>query len=601
MSNSGAARRRGGNRQDRSPRTGRRGDASGPRIPDDITAADLAPDVRRDLQALDKPTADRVARHLVAASALIDGDPEAALDHARAARARAARIAVVRETAGIVAYTVGEWQEAISELRAARRMSGDESLVALIADSERGLGQPERALEIADGADVTELSDDAAVELAVVRAGALIDLGRPEDAVGGLATEDLRPGRTGTTAARLFFAYGSALEAAGRRGEAITWFQNAAAADVDDQTDAEFRLMELVGDGGVAPASPTGAERDAGTLNTLYDALMFDLDGTLYTGATVLPHAVEAVREAAADVLFVTNNASRSPEQVAAHLTERGFPADADRVVTSAQAGARLVADTVGAGARVLVVGADALRSEITKLGLTVVGSADDEPDAVVQGHSPDTGWAELSEGALAIRAGATWIATNLDSTLPTERGLLVGNGSMVAAVAHATGIRPAVAGKPGAPIMRDALSRTGGRRPLMVGDRLDTDIEAGHTVGVDTLLVLTGVTRGPELLAAPPQQRPTYIATDLDGLNRAPEDVEIGPRPQWRIEVNGEHVSVGYRGDDAPDGDDVQTLAAALAHAVWTADVGAFDLRIAADDERSAAVLDRLGVTALR
>ena len=593
MSSTGHGRNSGGKRNGRRPSA--KQDPTEPRLPDDVKASDLDPEVRRDLQALDKQAADRVARHLVMASDLLEENPELALAHARAARARAARIAVVRETAGIVAYSVGEWQEAVSELRAALRMSGSDALLPLIADSERGLGQPQRAVDLADSPEGRKLTGETLLEMLIVKAGALIDLGDAAEAVRTFAAQDLTPGRTGTEAARLFFAYASALDAAGRRADAITWFQNAASADVDDETDAEFRLMDLLD--GAASLSPevTGDNADA-PLGQLYDVLLLDLDGTLYTGSKVLPGAVETVAGTGGSALFVTNNASRTPTQVREHLESLGFEASEDQVVTSAQAGADLVAETVDDGAQVLVVGSDALRAEIRARGLTVVDSADAEPAAVVQGHSPDTGWAHLSEAALAIRRGATWIATNVDSTLPTERGLLVGNGSMVAAVASATGATPVVAGKPAAPIMQAALARAEATRPLMIGDRLDTDIEGAHTVGIDSLLVLSGVTTGVELLAARPEERPTYVAADLGALGEPASAALIGPRAEWYVEVNNRHVSVSSRG-----GGSVSGLAAALANAVWTADVGTFDLKIAAEDDEAAEALGRLGLTALR
>ncbi|MBM7369427.1 HAD-IIA family hydrolase [Gordonia hydrophobica] len=593
MSSTGNGRNSGGKRNGR--RAAEKHDSSEPRISDEVKASDLDPDVRRDLQALDKQTADRVARHLVMASDLLEEAPEQALAHARAARARAARIAVVRETAGIVAYSVGEWQEAVTELRAARRMSGSDALLPLIADSERGLGHPDRAVEIADSDDARNLTGDTRLEMVIVKAGALLDMGEAADAVRAFAAEDLTPGRTGTDAARLFFAYASTLEAVGRRNDAITWFQNAASADIDDETDAEFRLMDLLdGDASVDnEVQPEGADVP---LRDQYDVLLLDLDGTLYTGTKPVPEAIAAVAATDGTALFVTNNASRTPSEVCAHLTGLGFEASEDQVVTSAQVGAALVAEAVDPGSKVLVVGSEALRAEIRSQGLTVVESADDEPAAVVQGHSPDTGWAQLSEGALAIRRGATWIATNVDTTLPTERGLLIGNGSMVAAVASATGATPRVAGKPAAPIMRSALARSNAQRPLMIGDRLDTDIEGAHTVGIDSLLVLSGVTTGVELLAARPEERPTYIAADLGALADPASSSMIGPRPEWYIEVNAQHVSVSSRGDG-----DAVGLAAALANAVWTADVGSFDLRIAAEDDASAAALAELGLSALR
>ncbi|MFZ2512598.1 MAG: HAD-IIA family hydrolase, partial [Gordonia sp. (in: high G+C Gram-positive bacteria)] len=493
---------------------------------------------------------------------------------------------VVRETAGIAAYYAGQWHEALSELRAARRISGDaDALLPLIADAERGLGRPEKAIAVAQSPEGQALTGAEAVELAIVEAGAHQDLGDPEAAVRVLNRQDLRAGRVGTDAARLFSAYAHALLAAGRRAEALTWYQNAAAADIDDATDAEYVLTDLL-DGAIE--MPSVAAAGAASLLESYDAVFLDLDGTLYEGHTALPGAAGIVGTGS---YYVTNNASRSADEVVAHLAELGFAATPQQVITSAQVGARLVAERVPSGSNVLVVGAPALRALISENGLTPVSSADDEPAAVIQGHSPETGWAQLSEAALAIGRGARWIATNTDTTLPTERGLLVGNGSMVAAVASATGATPLVAGKPAAPIMREALARSNSRRPLMVGDRLDTDIEGANTVGIDSLLVLTGVTTPQTLLAAPTEQRPTYVAADLTTVNIAPQVLRIGAQPGWQVEVHENRVTVEPSGAAVAAG-----LLPALANAVWTADVGDLDLRISSPDAATAQVLADLG-----
>lgn len=205
----------------------------------------MAPEIRRELSTLDRATADAVARHLVAAGELIDDDPQAALEHARAARARSGRIAAVREAVGIAAYHCGDWAQAIAELRAARRMGSKSPLLALIADCERGLGRPERALELARGADAAQLRGDDADELRIVAAGARADLGQLEAALTVLSTPALDPQRTGPTAARLFYAYAETLLALGREDEALQWFLHAAAADVEGVTDAEERISEL--------------------------------------------------------------------------------------------------------------------------------------------------------------------------------------------------------------------------------------------------------------------------------------------------------------------------------------------------------------------
>ncbi|KUI20857.1 hypothetical protein AU193_06265 [Mycobacterium sp. GA-1285] len=205
----------------------------------------LAPDVRGELTTLDRSTADFVARHLVAAGQLIDDDPQTALEHARAARNRAARIPAVREAVGIAAYHCGDWAQALAELRAARRMGSKSSLLALIADCERGVGRPERAIELARSPEASQLTGDDADELRIVVAGARSDLGQHEQALALLSTPQLDPSRKGHTAARLFYAYAETLLALGHNEDALQWFINAAAADLEGVTDAEERITEL--------------------------------------------------------------------------------------------------------------------------------------------------------------------------------------------------------------------------------------------------------------------------------------------------------------------------------------------------------------------
>jgi tetratricopeptide (TPR) repeat protein len=220
-------------------------DNGAPQIPVGVEPKQLAPEIRRELSTLDRATADTVAAHLVAAGELIDEDPEAALAHARAARARCGRIAAVREAVGIAAYQCGDWAQALSELRAARRMGSKSPLLPLIADCERGLGRPERALTLARGTEASQLRGDEADELRIVAAGARSDLGQLEQALTVLSTPQLDPARVGATAARLFYAYAETLLALDRGDEALQWFLRAAAADVDGITDAEDRVSEL--------------------------------------------------------------------------------------------------------------------------------------------------------------------------------------------------------------------------------------------------------------------------------------------------------------------------------------------------------------------
>ncbi|MET9329265.1 HAD-IIA family hydrolase [Tsukamurella sp. NPDC003166] len=277
-----------------------------------------------------------------------------------------------------------------------------------------------------------------------------------------------------------------------------------------------------------------------GSLVAAYDRLLVDLDGTVYAGAVAIPGAAEALD--GLPVTYVTNNASRAPSDVAQHLRDLGFQAPDDAVVTSAQAGAGLLASLVPAGTTVLVVGAPALRAEVEARGLVPVELAEDA-HAVIQGHNPETGWALLSEAALAIRAGAVWVATNTDATLPTERGLLVGNGSMVAAVMNATDRAPQVAGKPGTRILTDVVEATGARSPLVVGDRLDTDIEGGNALGADTYLVLTGVNDVSDVVRAPDVHQPTYLAATLAGLHAPRAEAVPGPRDGWTVTVEGDDL----------------------------------------------------------
>ncbi|QDQ93264.1 HAD-IIA family hydrolase [Rhodococcus sp. WB9] len=299
-----------------------------------------------------------------------------------------------------------------------------------------------------------------------------------------------------------------------------------------------------------------------------YDALLLDLDGTLYQGPQEIPGAREALAAGEQSCYYVTNNASRRPGEVAEHLTELGFDADESTVVTSSQTAARLLAENVAPGSPVLIVGTEALADEIRHVGLRPVRSFEDAPAAVVQGHSPTTDWAILAEATLAIRAGAVWVAANLDTTLPTERGLVLGNGSMVAALRTATSREPLVAGKPAAPLMEDAMRRSKCVRPLVVGDRLDTDIEGANNVGLDSLLVLTGVSTAVDVLRAAPEQRPTYLASELDALNRPAEESLIGEDNRWSVEFDGSDLVIEPTSESAAPVDSAALLRAVTAGA---------------------------------
>lgn len=324
------------------------------------------------------------------------------------------------------------------------------------------------------------------------------------------------------------------------------------------------------------------------TLAQQYDCLLLDLDGTVFCGHEPTEGAVDSLDAISSRKLFVTNNASRSADEVAEHLRELGFTADSDDIVTSAQSAAHLLAAQLPSGAKVLIVGTDALADEITAVGLQPVSTFDDEPVAVVQGLSKTIGWPELAEAALAIRAGALWVAANVDVTLPTERGLLPGNGSLVAALRAATDEQPQVAGKPGPQLMKDAVARGEFTAPLVVGDRLDTDIEGANAAELPSLMVLTGVNSARDAVFADPAQRPTYIGHDLRSLHLDGARLKVGPQPGWRVEVGDEVATVTGSGDEQ---DDDLAIVRAVASAVWDAPA---PVQIEAGDDRAREALDR-------
>ena len=333
-------------------------------------------------------------------------------------------------------------------------------------------------------------------------------------------------------------------------------------------------------------------------LATAYDVALLDLDGVVYVGADEVSGASEALgkaRQQGMRMAFVTNNAARPPSVVAAHLRQLGIPAEPSEVITSAQAAAHYLAERLPAASRVLVVGTTGLSEALTERGLVPVSSAEDAPVAVVQGYSPDLDWAMLAEGAVAIRHGLPWIATNLDATVPSPRGPLPGNGSLVAALRHATGRAPVSTGKPDPTMHRETVERSGAQRPLVVGDRLDTDIEGANAVGCHSLLVLSGVTSAGDLLRAAPPSRPTYVADDLSGLlephPRPVDDADAITCGAWRVTwPEGGLLLTSRSAAAAPD--DMDALRA-LCAAGWRA--GQNQCR--PGDALASTALDRLGL----
>ena len=289
-----------------------------------------------------------------------------------------------------------------------------------------------------------------------------------------------------------------------------------------------------------------------------HDLVMFDLDGVVYVGDEAVDGVagrIDRIRETGTHVAFVTNNASRTPDKVAAKLAKVGVTASADDVVTSAQAAARVLADEHGAGARILLLGGEGLREALVEAGLEPV----DDPDgavAVVSGYGPDVRWRDIMRVSTLVRDGLPYVASNTDMTIPTPYGLAPGHGVLVRTISEFAGVRPRVAGKPEKPLMEETVRRVGGERPLMVGDRLDTDIEGAHAIGVPSLLVLTGVSRLEDLATATPELRPTYISPTLEGLfepHPVPREgaggVELGG---WTARVDDGRLTVDGEGDEA-------------------------------------------------
>ncbi|WP_131742408.1 HAD-IIA family hydrolase [Actinomadura roseirufa] len=309
-------------------------------------------------------------------------------------------------------------------------------------------------------------------------------------------------------------------------------------------------------------------------LSEAYDVALLDLDGVVYVGRRPVPAAAESLAKARAAgqrLAFVTNNASRTPSAVAALLTDVGVPATPEDVVTSAQAAARLLAERLPAGAKVLVVGGMGLRQAMYAAGLRPVTVASQEPAAVVQGFSPGLSYDLLSQGAQAVAAGALFVGSNGDLTIPGGEGPPhPGNGALLRVISSSTGVDPIVTGKPELPLHQESIRRTGARRPLVVGDRLDTDIEGARNGGADSLLVFTGVTDPLHALTAPPARRPSYLAPDLTGLlTPHPEPVRDGEADRcggWTARRAGGRITVTGSGDPY-DG------LRALASAAWRED----------------------------
>lgn len=315
-----------------------------------------------------------------------------------------------------------------------------------------------------------------------------------------------------------------------------------------------------------------------GPLIEAHDALLLDLDGVVYLGPNAIPHAVEtitSVQGSGVSVAYVTNNSSRSPQTVAEHLQGYGLDVDPNHVATSAQAAVAIMAQELDVGSRVLVVGGPGLRAEVTGIGMQIVDSKDDNPHAVVQGFSPQVTWTELAEAAYAVNEGARFYATNTDLSIPTERGRAPGNGSLVAGITNATGVVPTSAGKPKPELFWHAAGLFDAKAPLMVGDRLDTDLAGAVAADMPGLLVFTGVSDARAVIACTPEERPTYLADDMRGLLTEHPEPTL-QQGAWvcgesRVRINNSVIELeqGESTDDADRLDAIRALCAAVWHAI--------------------------------
>ena len=283
-----------------------------------------------------------------------------------------------------------------------------------------------------------------------------------------------------------------------------------------------------------------------------YDLLLADLDGVIYEGESAIVDAVQSISELQSKgvaVGYVTNNSSRKPETIAQQLAGYGVAATADEVISSGLTAVELLATKIPVGSKVLVVGGEGLRTFVSDAGFVVVDLSDEKPAAVVQGFAPDVSWRNLAEASYAIANGATWVATNNDWTLPQEKGVAPGNGTLVSAVHTAVGQFPEIAGKPEPAIYHTALKRFNKASALFVGDRLETDILGANRAGVDSAVVLTGIASRKDVLAAALDERPKFILATLADLlidYLAPVQTKRG----WRcggvsVELLGDKVMV--------------------------------------------------------
>ncbi len=322
----------------------------------------------------------------------------------------------------------------------------------------------------------------------------------------------------------------------------------------------------------------TGLLGSAIPLAQTYELALVDLDGVTYRGPDPIEHASSSLQQARAaglELIFVTNNASREPESVADQLTRLEIPAQAHQVMTAAQAAAQLLQTKLAPKAKVLVVGGAGLFTAVRQAGFTIVESADEAPEAVVQGFAPELGWTQLAEAAYAVARGAWHVASNLDLSLPTSRGYAPGNGALVGAVINATGVQPDSSGKPSPKMYELAVQRAGKESVLVIGDRLDTDLAGARAGGYPGLHVLTGVNTARDDVLAAPHLRPHFIGADLRSLLEPHPEPKLSDGNWWVCRGSAARISDGRlelnETQQEPAGDNVDIVRAACA-ASWSA-----------------------------
>lgn len=597
-------------------------------IPASVTWDMLDKDVWRRLSPLPRETAELVARHLVMSGQLVDENPELAYEHAKAALKMAWRIDVVREAVALTAYGCGNYAEALREVRTVRRMSGMDVLVAVEADCQRGMGKPEKALEIIANADKTELDESQLAELAIVESAARADLGEHEAglAIVEKALKNIDPEKQSFEYGRLLSVKAQRLRKLGREDEA-----SEAEALVPREVE-ETEIVDLAEEiEAEEKANPTTMKGTNVALATQFPVILSDLDGVTWNGDTPTAGAkegVEKARELGAKVYFLTNNAARPPVEVVKKLASVDIGAEEDEVVTSAQDGADTLTRLIEPGSKVLCVGGAGVAAAVSAEGFVPVYTAAEEPAAVMQGLGFDVGWKELSEACYAIGHGAKWVATNMDMALPTENGRGIGNGSFVQAVKFASKGEPVVCGKPEESIYKLAIERAADhlrsipevaaqveafeaaaqakreeamkskaaqadpdellekptpeeleeekaldkkmaakrerrvfkRYAVAIGDQLATDIVGANTAGIASCVVMTGLTKPRDLVLAPPDRRPDFVALDLSDLARPFDRPELRQRGWWycadtRARMMGELIEVRGLGVLEEDG----------------------------------------------